>query len=367
MLRALLGAILAVSLLAGCTPEPTPDPLEPDSAQVAESLTSAIRLKSEQQFAANFATSTVGVALAEQWYSNLSQFEDVSFTAVSGSGQLQVTWSVPGQSTPSRETLSMQMAKVGGRTLILDRLASSSPPSWLFGRVTVTNVDEGTLIAAETVSESESKAWLKRLKDAVKVVKDAKLGSTVESWDGRLVVELPRTTSEYTELVDVDPTTSSAAAECESGAVHIVVNPASLSAPDPEGQALMAHEAVHAATASPCSKSGAWWATEGLAEWVAQEAYSSAAAQNEALVKNYVAHHGVPAALPADPAAEDRDAIAAAYALSGVVVDVCVDEMGRKDALELVGKLAKGTAPDAEKLAEILGWYQAALQKIAKS
>jgi hypothetical protein len=345
-----------------------PDPLAPDPGALAVTLTQSIRAKDQTGFEANFARSTIGQRLAKQWFINLTELNDVSFGALPGGDKLKVTWSVDGSEQPSVHTISPRLVKVGERTLIMELFDAENPPIWIYGQITVNNSKIGTLIASERVSDDQAKVWVKRMASAVVAIQKVKMGDLNADWNQKLVVELPRDTHEYQRLVNMDPVISSAATECESGAIRIVINPASLEVPDQVGEALMLHEAVHASTSSPCRDTGALWASEGLAEWVTASQYKSTATSNQTIVETYLARHGVPASLPADAAfAGDKDAVAGAYALAQFAVQVAVDKLGEKEALVVVGKLArsKDGAPP-ETLADLTSWYQAALKKLTK-
>jgi hypothetical protein len=352
--------------LTGCTND-TPDELPPDPAALAESLTTTLQRKDEVGFKANFAGSTIGQRIADEWYTNLAQFQDVSFVAQTDSTNLSVTWSVPGSAAAAQNVITTELVRVGDRTLLFDLPDSDNPPVWLFGPVTVLSSDAGSLIYSERVSESQAKAWQKRLATAVKLVKKAKLGAVADDWNGQLVVEIPRDTREYQLLVGLDPAVSSAGTECKGSVVRIVVNPASLGVPDPEAEQLMVHEATHVAVSSPCLSNGALWASEGLSEWVVATTYEESEEHNKSAIQAHLLRNGMPATLPTDSDfTGDRDSVTAAYALSELVVSAAVEKMGRDEAIQTIGKAAHDRgALDAPTLRKLTEWYQAELEKLS--
>jgi hypothetical protein len=250
--------------------------------------------------------------------------------------------------------------------LILDLPESEEPPIWLFGKVTVLSSDAGTLIYSERVSESQAKTWQQRLEKAAKAVKKAELGAIAAEWNGKLVVEIPRNTTEYQRLVHLDPATSSAATECEGEAIRVVINPASLGVPDSDAEGLMVHEATHVAISSPCYRNGALWASEGLSEWVAANTNKETKENDESIAQTFLVRNGMPATLPTDSDfSGDRDAITAAYALSELAVRAAADNMGSEEAVQVIGQAAHDRgALDSETLRKLTDWYQAALEKL---
>ncbi|MDR1432664.1 MAG: hypothetical protein LBI99_11180 [Propionibacteriaceae bacterium] len=364
----LLAGLLSLILFGACTASEEPDPLACDPDALAAALTQSLRARDSAGFEENFARSSSGQRLARQLFDNLTELNDVAVSVQPGGDKLKVTWSVDGSEHPSAHTIAPKLVNVGGRTLIMDLLDAENPPIWIYGRITVSNTKVGTLIASERVSDAQAKIWVARMAAAVVAIKKVKMGDLNAAWNQKLVVELPRDTREYQRLVNMDPAISSAATECEEGAVRIVVNPASLDVPDQVGEALMLHEAVHASTSSPCLDTGALWASEGLAEWVTTTAYKSVATSNRSIAETFIARHGMPESLPTDASfAGDKDDVAAAYALSQLAVQVAVDELGEEEALVMIGKLSRDKdALDAEQLSELTAWYLAELKKLAK-
>ncbi|MDR1767879.1 MAG: hypothetical protein LBR32_05545 [Propionibacteriaceae bacterium] len=367
-----LAALAAAVALAGCSlfdpgsPSSGSTVLKSDFAALAEDLTTTLEAKDEPGFAANFADSTMAQELAQRWYGNLSQVSVATF-GTDDEGSLEVTWAVPASQAPAVHKVVPHLAKVDGRAVIMDAMYTDDPPIWYFDDVSVDNSSTVSLIASETVSADQRQAWLKRAAKAVKTVKKAGLGMLAQDWNDRLVVEIPRNTRDFQLLVGIDPKLSGAATECEGGAIRVVVNPASLQLPDEQAEALIVHEAVHAATGSPCEDSGALWASEGLAESVTAKAFKSTRESNLATVTTYLAESGVPAALPVDADfTSAKEVIWAAYALSEVAVDAIFDNLGTEAALDLLAKLTRTPDKvDAATNAEVTGWYRKALEEIA--
>ncbi|MCL1838794.1 MAG: hypothetical protein FWG47_05695 [Propionibacteriaceae bacterium] len=367
-LRFLVGVTIAVFVLNGCASPPEPD-LEPEPYALAAALTQSLRANDRIGFEENFATSTIGHRLSQQWFSNLSQLDGVRFEVMPDSKAFKVTWSVAGSGLPSTHIITPQLVKVEGRTLIMDLLDSENPPIWVYGMISVNNTSAGTMIASERVSEAVANVWLKHMIAAILTVKKFDSSGLIAGWNQRLVVELPRETREYQRLVGMDPSISSAATECENGAVRIVINPAALDLPQPEGEALMLHEAVHFATGSPCHDGGELWASEGLAEWVTAKTYKQTAASNKAIVENYLSLNGIPETLPtAASFAGEKEQVIAAYALSEAVVAAAVKELGEAEALNLISKIAREKlSVDQKTYGDLYKWYAAALKKLSAS
>ena len=122
------------------------------------------------------------------------------------------------------------------------------------------------------------------------------------------MLEVPSTRQAFERVLGVAPGSYAGLAavawpegpDPATAAIRIVVNPGVTATLDEQGVAvLLAHEAVHVATRSAAS-SAPTWLVEGLADYVAYDAYPMTATEAAAALLRQVKDRGAPMSLPAD-------------------------------------------------------------------
>jgi hypothetical protein len=160
-------------------------------------------------------------------------------------------------------------------------------------------------------------------------------GGLGAGWNGQLVLEVPSTRQAFERMLGVAPGSYADIAavawpegpDAATAAVRIVVNPGVTATLDEQGVAvLLAHEAVHVATRSAASAAPTWL-VEGLADYVAYDAYPTTATAAAAALLRQVKDRGAPTSLPADdqfsPSAPD---LALAYAQAWLACRLLAEE-----------------------------------------
>lgn len=288
MRPALPGAALAVCLLfSGCVAAQQPPATAVTAvaaqtpAQLADRLSAAIGAGDRSGFDQLFVDDADDAAQDMIWH-NLQQFDEVSFRvdgSADGVAKVAVSSRVSADTAPARRFIGLdaRCETDGCQVGEVRPLPGQPAPIWLVERVDVLGDDQVTVIAGQG-----AKSWLGTARVARERVAAAGLGDLTAGWSGKLVVEAPATGSAFAAVMGVPATefgvvgavtwlANTAASQGESSATRIVVNPVTagnLSAPSAE--VLLAHEAVHAATAQLGQPvPGRLWVMEGLAEHVA--------------------------------------------------------------------------------------------------
>jgi len=358
---AVVVACACACALASCQSAPSqssvPSSSAVDLASLVSHLGTSLSERDQNGFLANFAPSAQSQQLGQIWYANLSQFAHATIS--SAHGGVTVSWSVPGDRAPVVDTLDPDLSLEAGRTVIVGNPLNAATPVWAATNVTVDTSAAGSVVSAALTSAQRT-TWQSRLASAVRRLGDADLAPLDDSWNGRLVVQIPADADGYRRLGG-DPDTSEAVTVCRAGAVRIDVNPRALALGAGELDTLLLHEGVHAATQS-CASATPMWQREGLAEWVAASAYPATASSDRAAAVAWLASHPFPSALPPDADfAGDGDATWAAYALSELAVGAMVHHLGRPATMRM---LNQSRLTDAQ-LARATGWYQDALRALA--
>jgi hypothetical protein len=182
-----------------------------------------------------------------------------------GDDLLRATWELKYDSAPAYHLVGSDYSPAPGLPA----------PIWAVEQVVVVESHPVAVVggAAEKWSAAVASAWDE--------LSTAQLGWLVNDWDGSLVVEAPATKAAWQAVMGVtgdDMATVAAitwtedfgAPPGEAAAVRIVLNPTVMGAlDDADAQAVLTHEAVHAATFAHRPAVGRAWASEGLADLVA--------------------------------------------------------------------------------------------------
>lgn len=334
----------AALLLAITACSPSVPPIT-TATQLASRLSDALTRQDPYGFASGFADSAIGRAQAERWYTLLGSAQ--AQLSATGPDALQVVTTLPGDRRPASEQLTLNWPTDGSGFTVV---AEPRTPLWALEPATTTTTDAGTIVAAE------DGAWASLMARAVAAVQDTGV-VPAGTWSGRLVLEVPGSADDFALLTGSTADTSSAVTSCRTGTPRIVLSP-NLSSFDPNVQfATLTHEAVHAATDSPCRK-GESWAVEGLAESVAAQADPATAEANRSLVRRYLATHPVPSALPEHPSTPTD------YALVQLAADQIRDRLGEQ-APEYFARATDGRLT-ADDTAQATAWYRAALRSLTR-
>ncbi len=190
---------------------------------------------------------------------------------------------------------------------LIDRPAgepAGRQPSWWLGPVQAVRRGPVTVVVG---SGQSAEVWRTSVGRALAQAVRHLPASAGAPENPTLVVEIPATTADFERVVGAATGSYAevAAATLAEGssaraALRIVVNPVAARRLTADGlQLTLTHEAVHVLTRSPQSPAPTW-AVEGLADWVALQAYPGSAAGVAAPLLRQVAAQGPPAALPAD-------------------------------------------------------------------
>lgn len=221
-----------------------------------------------------------------------------------------VTWRLAGDRAAAEHRVWFTFVRdgVGVRLAGLIDRPTNEPalqqPSWWLGPVEAERRGPVTVVVGSGQSPG---AWRTKVEGALAQVLRHLPAATGSIENPTLVVEVPATSADFERIVGT-PTGSYAdiaAATVAEGntpqaAQRIVVNPDAVRRLSAAGLNLtLTHEAVHVLTRSPESPAPAW-AVEGLADWVALQAYPEAGPAVAGPLLSEVAGHGPPAALPPD-------------------------------------------------------------------
>ena len=264
-----------------------------------------------------------------------------------------VRWQLQGQQATAEHRVWLtlvadQGVRVAGANEPPPGAARSPQPIWWRGPVAAT-AGRGSLVLLG--SAQPANRWSPRVTDALRQVRNH-APSGVDLVDEDLVIEVPASPADFEAVVGVPPGSYDevAAAAVSEGpgpdaAVHVVVNPGAERRLSDEGLAVaLAHETVHAATRSPTSPAPTW-AVEGLADYVALQAYPDARAGVFAPLRAQVRSSGGPVALPADRAfAAGAPGVAMAYATAWSFAQFVADTSGAPALGRLYAALDAGTS-----------------------
>lgn len=218
-----------------------------------------------------------------------------------------------------------------------------------------TDSDAGVLRAPADTDETERTAWLTRLDRTVEALPTADLGPLDDQWDGRLIVELPATATDYAALAGADSAEAAAVTRCSDGQSSITINPQVRAENPGYLDSLLLHEAVHSATSAACTEAPLW-IEEGLAEWFTAQHDPATQQANQQWLQHQL-DAGLPTGLPPDAAFTGSAAqLSGAYALALFAVATAVEHLGQDAAM------AYFAAPDEKTTDRITDWYLDGLQ-----
>ncbi|MGC3954001.1 MAG: hypothetical protein QM804_07085 [Propionicimonas sp.] len=213
-----------------------------------------------------------------------------------------------------------------------------------------TDTAAGTVYAPADLDGDARRAWLERLRRTVGILADTDLGPADDDWDGRLAVELPQTSADYAALAGPAGAEAAAVTRCLGDGSRITINPAVRDTGADYLDALVLHEAVHAATGSAC-RPAPLWIEEGLAEWLTVQHHPAAAQTNQQWLTRELAG-GLPSGLPEDAAFQGTaEQVSGGYALAVFAVDTAIGRLGQARAM------AYFAAPDEPTTRQLTGWY----------
>ena len=354
--RVLLGAATAslVPALASCSAATGPSPTASgfDTGELSATLASGDRTRFLALFTPDAAGQDLGARLFANWTALGARLSGAD--AAQGA-RLVVRWSAPGERNEAVETVAP--------TVVSGLVRSATPaggtsPLWLVEEVAIASAHGAACVRSIAVPDAVGAAWLTAAAEASGVVTGAGLGSAAASWDGVLVVVLPSTPDAFRRVSGLDSATAAATQAAavmaaSDSAPRIVGNTATTSGLDAAGlRTVLVHEGVHVALRSAVSNAPLW-ASEGIAESVAEASDPGTRERNAALV----AAAPRPSALPsaADLAGPDAPT---AYALASVAVDAAIARWGRPAVLSWLADWAVPTRPSD---AELTAAYLAAL------
>lgn len=221
--------------------------------------------------------------------------------------EVRVGWAVPGDRNPSNQTVWLTVVpdndglEWAGTT---DGPDGDRPtPLWWLEPVHYQHDQHATVIAGASVDTAD---WLGRADKAVRAVEHRLAGpsSPAAHWNRQLVVIIPSNETLLEQMLGVRHGAETGLAAItwpDADAVakapmRVMINPASTESK--LGAAIvLTHETVHVATASPASPAPPWL-VEGLADYVAYDAYPGARDSAADALLDRVEKSGPPAELP---------------------------------------------------------------------
>lgn len=235
-----------------------------------------------------------------------------------------LTWRLAGDSAAAEHRVWFTFVPDGSEVRLaglIDRPASAGgrQPGWWLGPVQAGRHGAVTVVVGAGLTLSTWQTYADRALDEVRRRLPGAVGATENP---TLVVEVPATTVDFERVVGATPgsyvdiaAVTLAEGDRAGAALRIVVNPGAASQLTADGLGLtLTHEAVHVVTRSPQSPAPTW-AVEGLADWVALQAFPRAAPAVEAPLGREVERSGAPAVLPGNAAfAADAPRLDLAYA-----------------------------------------------------
>lgn len=300
----------------------------------------------EAEFVSYFASPQSG----SQWYAALSAGRATIEAVEDEPNTLRLTTRFVGDRRAGTETLGLRLSAQG---TILGATDADLRPIWTIAPTTITTAEHGTVLSSG-LSAAAASEWADRLDQASTRVRNSGVLAPANAWDGGLVVELPADAEGFSAVTGASATDTSAITSCGSGTARIVINPLAIARGADFVMATLVHEAVHVATDSPCQQ-GVAWVVEGMAESVAAAADHDTATSNAQLVRAFLDHHQLPAALPANLITQTD------YALAQVAADQVRVHLAAKAS----GFFAQGVAGQlsVEESAKATKWYLAELRR----
>lgn len=319
-----------LGLLAGCrsAPQQAPDPSTTPSARplpaLLDRLEQSVVDRDPDAFRAQLSDADPGFAgTAEMIFGNLSALRPRDFSlratgrtrkpddrrsAVLGadaySAEVAVGWAVQGDRTSSDQTVWLTVTPAADGLLFAGtadgpREPHPTPLWWL----EPTEVESGGLSTVIGGAQVGLDTWTKRADRAARAV-DRQLGDRAD-WNRRLVLIVPSNVGLLEKMLGVEAGDRDALAAItvpdgsrSAAPDRIVINPTTSVRQTALGiDVLLAHEAVHVATASPDSPAPDWL-VEGFADHIAYRAYPEAARSAIDQLLDDVADNGPPDGLP---------------------------------------------------------------------
>ncbi len=234
-------------------------------------------------------------------------------------------WRLDGDDAVAEHVVWLTFVRQDGRPRVAGtRDGPAEParqPSWWLGPVRGQQRGSATVLVGAGQSPER---WLAAAEQAVRAVRQHLPTTSADAVGSSVVLEVPATIGDFEAVVGATPgsyadvaAVTFAEGPTAEAALRVVVNPAAAQRLTADGLAVtLAHETVHVVTRSPRSPAPLW-ATEGLADYVALQAYPRAAdAVAEPLLAD-VRAHGAPDRLPVDTAFDDgAERLGLAYAQS---------------------------------------------------
>lgn len=228
-----------------------------------------------------------------------------------------ITWRLPGDTAAADQRVWFTFVLNGSGTQLAGLLdgpagePATRQPSWWLGPVR--NGRQGQITVVVGAGQSPAR-WLRLGQEALSHARKFLPDTVGTAAQPTLVLEVPATTADFERVVGVDVgsyadigAVTLAEGSTPQAALRIAVNPDAVRRLTADGLGVsLTHEAVHVLTRSPGSPAPIW-AVEGLADWIALQAYPKADEAVAGPLLSDVAAAGPPAALPAD-AAFDPDA-----------------------------------------------------------
>jgi hypothetical protein len=262
-------------------------------------------------------------------------------------------WQLRGEETPAEHRVWLTVVaddgvRVAGASEPPPGAPRTPQPIWWRGPVTAAAADG---VLALLGSGHPAERWSPRATEALRQVRrHAPAG--IHMVDEDVVVEVPASQADFEAVVGVPPgsyDTVAAAAVVEgpapNAALHVVVNPTAERRLSDQGLAVaLTHETVHVLTRSPVSPAPTW-AVEGLADYVALQAYPQARAGVFAPLRAQVRSTAEQVTLPTDSAfAADAPEVAVAYASAWSFVQFVADTYGSRGLGRLYAALDAGAS-----------------------
>ena len=341
---------VAVCLLTGCgwSPPASPPSAEPNASSggsdatpatqsALDALGAAILRQDRPAFYARIATRDPAfAAVADRIFTNLSamRLQTLSFRlgarhqepeptrrALLGGDavarEVAVSWRLRADSGSAQHQIWMTFLPGDGGVTVAGTTDGpderSAQPYWLVEPLRVATSAHATTLTAS----AGASRWLQRGGAAACAVRKRLTGGLGAAWNGELVLEVPSTRQAFERVLGVAPGSYASIAavawpegpDASTAALRIVVNPGVTATLGEQGLAvLLTHEAVHVATRSAASQAPTWL-VEGLADYVAYDAYPATATVAAAALLRRVRDRGAPTALPTDdqfaPSAQD--------------------------------------------------------------
>jgi len=410
----LAGAVAACAPGGGAPRTPAPD-LPADQASLAARLTQVVAARDRAGFDALFwtpssatATGAAPTAAAptgrrDILWANLGLLGSVRFAPGPATDQLRVGWTT-GTADPRSAWQLVGGVACGAAGCALDDLrAVAGEPAPLWAVQTLTRQDDGRAVVLVGPGDAAA-VWAPLARQGLDAVDATGLSGLTGPTPVGLVVEVPATAAAFQAVLGTDAagfaqtgaltwtedtglppaappappappafdsgsaSSSASAAPVSVGgwtppsaAVHIVVNPtATAGLSDAQKAMLLAHEALHVATAGRPVADGADWVSEGTAELVALPLDAATADWSRQAARAACGPSGLTPPPDAAFAGADPDARRTAYAVSWQLLTLlrAHEDPGRAQAdLVSLWEGEPGVVPGV--LANLAAWSQA--------